>query len=143
MSADTVTGGDGMAGAGWHLAVTGGGGGGLQTSGDGTVGVGAAKGSDGGIQTSDDGEQQVGGDAGQPAGRGDRPQAAAICHLLQLVTASRLLPSHYHPSSLVGSPLSSSVTTSRPITTRMAPSITASVWTVTANCMPTGGLACF
>ena len=35
MSADTVTGGDGMAGAGWHLAVTGGGGGGLQTSGDG------------------------------------------------------------------------------------------------------------
>ena len=64
MSGDIVTGGNGMAGAGWHLAVTGGGGGGLQTSGmggDGTVGAGVVKGSDGGLQTSDDGGQQVGG----------------------------------------------------------------------------------
>ena len=30
-----MTAGNGMAGAGWHLAVTGGGGGGLQTSGTG------------------------------------------------------------------------------------------------------------
>ena len=52
MSSDIVTGGNGMAGAGWHLAVTGGGGGGLQTSGtggDGTVGAGVVKGSDGGL----------------------------------------------------------------------------------------------
>ena len=84
--------------------------------GDGTVGVGAAKGGDGGIQTSGDGEQQVDGDGGQHAGRGDGPQAAAIYHLLPLVTDSRLLPSHYRPSSLVGSPLSSPVTTSRPVT---------------------------
>ena len=101
----------------------------MVTGGDETVGVGAAKGSDGGIQTSDDGEQQVGGDGGQHAGRGDGPQAAVICHLLPLITASRLLPSHYRPSSLVGSPLSSPVTshhlpschfgpitTSRPVT---------------------------
>ena len=66
MSGDTVTGGNGMAAAGWHLTVTGGGvGGGLQTSGDGTVGAGAVKGSDGGLQTSDDGGQQMGGDNGR------------------------------------------------------------------------------
>ena len=67
MSGDIVTGGNGTAGAGWHQAVTDGGGGGLQasgTSGDGTVGAGAVNGSDGGLQTSDDGGQQVGGDDG-------------------------------------------------------------------------------
>ena len=45
MSGDIVTGGNGMAGAGWHPAVTGGGV--LQTSGtggDGTVGAGVVKG---------------------------------------------------------------------------------------------------
>ena len=119
MSGDIVTGGNGMAGAGWHLAVTGGGGGGLQTSGtggDGTVAAGVVKGSDGGLQTSDDGGQQVavmmGGDGGQHAGRGDGAQAAANCHLLPLVTASRLLLSQYHLSPLIGSPLSPPVTTS-------------------------------
>ena len=110
-----------MAGAGWHLAVTGGGG--LQTSGtggDGTVGAGVVKGSDG----------------GQHAGRSDGARAAAICHLLPLVTASRLLLSQYRPSPLIGSPLSPPVTTrlSPPpvdyVTTHMAPPITASAWTV-------------
>ena len=115
MSGDIVTGGNWMAGAGWHLAVTGGGSGGLQTSGtggDGTVGAGVVKGSDGGLQTSDDGGQQVGGDGGQHAGRSDGARAAAICHLLPLVTASRLLLSQYRPLPLIGSPLSPPVTTS-------------------------------
>ena len=53
----------------------------------------------------------MGGDGGQHAGRGDGAQAAAICHLLPLVTASRLLLSQYRPSPLIGSPLSPSVTT--------------------------------
>ena len=78
----------------------------------------------------------MGGDGGQHAGRGDGAQAAAICNLLPLVTASRLLLSQYRPSPLIGSPLSPPVTTrlSPPpvgsVTTHMAPSITASAWTV-------------
>ena len=79
----------------------------------------------------------IGGDGSQHAGRGDGAQAAAICHLLPLVTASRLLLSQYRPSPLIGSPLSPPVTTrlSPPpvssVTTHMAPPIcTASAWTV-------------
>ena len=41
----------------------------------------------------------MGGDGGQHAGRGDGVQAAAICHLLPLVTASRLLLSQYRPAT--------------------------------------------
>ena len=78
----------------------------------------------------------MGGDGSQHASRGDGAKAAAICHLLPLVTASRLLLSQYRPSPLIGSPLSPPITTrlSPPpvgsVTTHMAPPITASAWTV-------------
>ena len=71
----------------------------------------------------------MGGDGGQHAGRGDGAQAAAICHLLPLVTASQLLLSQYRPSPLIGSPLSPPPPVGS-VTTHMAPPITASTWTV-------------
>ena len=78
----------------------------------------------------------MGGDGGHHAGRGDGAQPAAICYLLPLVTASRLLLSQYRPSPLIGSPLSPPVTTRLSplpvgsVTTHMAPPITVSAWTV-------------
>ena len=114
------------------------------TGGDGTVGVGAAKGSDGGIQTSDDGEQQGG------AVTVARMRAEAMGRrLLPSVTSNRSSPPAgscrpiTRPSPLVGSPLSPPVTTSRPVTSAPSPPTWHRVWTVTANCMTIGGLACF
>ena len=65
MSGDIVTGGNGMAGAGWHLAVAGTWRWWAADKRDGTVGAGVVKGSDGGLQTSNDGGQQLGGDDGR------------------------------------------------------------------------------
>ena len=148
-----MTGGNGMAGAGWHLAVTGGGGGGLQTSGtgeDGTVGAGVVKGSDGGYRRATTVGSRwaviMGGNSGQHAGR-HGPQAAAVRHLPSLVTPAGSCMSQYRPSPLVGSPLS--LLSPPPVPSprlRHHPhdtAITASAWTVTASCIPTGGLACF